>query len=121
MLFKDLMDVGMLFQHRGPATEKAQSPKQVFDFRTFRSPFTSDRRRAPALDVDTPQRNMILDSPAQHHEETCRQGRLSLYPSCWRRCATSEIGGQRFFGSLGGRTKNILMIVMLKLANGFSD
>jgi len=48
------MDVGMLFQHRGPATEKARSPKQVFDFRTFRSPFTSDRRRAPALDVDTP-------------------------------------------------------------------
>ena len=41
----------------------------------------------------------------------------------WRRCATSEIGGERFFGSLGGRTKNIdvLMIVMLKLANGFSD
>src|SRR6218665_1686910 len=41
----------------------------------------------------------------------------------WRRCATSEIGG-RLFGSLGrGRTKNIdvLMIVMLKLANGFSD
>jgi len=31
--------------------------------------------------------------------------------------------GGRFFGSLGGRTKNIdvLMIVMLKLANGFSD
>src|SRR6218665_391932 len=31
--------------------------------------------------------------------------------------------GERLFGSLGGRTKNIdvLMIVMLKLANGFSD
>ena len=31
--------------------------------------------------------------------------------------------GERFFGSWGGRTKNIhvLMIVMLKLANGFSD
>ena len=50
----DLMDVGMLFQHRGPAIEKARSPKQVFNFLTFRSPFTSDRRRAPALDVDTP-------------------------------------------------------------------
>jgi len=31
--------------------------------------------------------------------------------------------GERLFGSLGGRTKNIdvLMIVMLKLANDFSD
>jgi len=31
--------------------------------------------------------------------------------------------GERFFGSLGGSTKNIdvLVIVMLKLANGFSD
>ena len=32
------MDVEMLFQHLGPAIEKARSPKQVFDFRTFRSP-----------------------------------------------------------------------------------
>jgi len=40
----DLMDVGMLFQHRGPATEKARSLRQVFDFWTFRSLFTSDRR-----------------------------------------------------------------------------
>jgi len=41
----------------------------------------------------------------------------------WRRCATSEIGGKGFLGPWGGRTKNIdvLMIVMLKLANGFSD
>jgi len=38
------MDVGMLFQHLGPATEKVWSPKQVFKFRTFRSPLTSDRR-----------------------------------------------------------------------------
>src|SRR6218665_3612830 len=27
------MDVGMLFQHLGPATEKARSPKEVFDCR----------------------------------------------------------------------------------------
>ena len=46
------MYVGMLFQHLSPATEKARSPKQVFDFRTFRLPLTSDRRCA--LDVDTP-------------------------------------------------------------------
>ena len=46
------MDVGMLFQHRGPETEKARPPKQVFDFRTFRSPFTSDRRHAHTLDVE---------------------------------------------------------------------
>jgi len=26
----DLIDVGMLFQHRGPATEKARSLKQIF-------------------------------------------------------------------------------------------
>jgi len=48
------MDVGMLFQHLGPATEKVRSLKQVFDFRTFRSPLTLDRRCAPALDVATP-------------------------------------------------------------------
>jgi len=60
------MDVGMLFQNFGPATEKARSPNRAFDFQTFRSPLTSDRRRhlnpilnclgrsapAPALDVD---------------------------------------------------------------------
>ena len=34
------MDVGMLFQHLGPATEKARSPKQVFYFRTARLPLT---------------------------------------------------------------------------------
>ena len=28
--------------------------KQVLDFQTFRSPLTSDHRRAPTLDVDTP-------------------------------------------------------------------
>src|SRR6218665_159635 len=31
----------------------ARSPKQVFDFRTFRWPLTSDLRRAPALDTTT--------------------------------------------------------------------
>jgi len=49
----DRMDVGMLFQHLGPATEKARSPKQIFYFQTFRSPLDSDRRCAPSLDVDT--------------------------------------------------------------------
>ena len=53
-VYADCMDAGMLFQHRGPATEKARLPKQVFEFRTFRSPFKSDRRRAPVLYVDTP-------------------------------------------------------------------
>jgi len=49
------------------------------------------------------------------------QGRLSLYPG-GADAPPPKLGG-RFFGSLGGRTKNIdvLMIVMLKLANGFSD
>src|SRR6218665_3286914 len=42
----ECMDVGMLFQHLSPATEKARSLKQVFDFQTFRSPLTLDRRRA---------------------------------------------------------------------------
>ena len=45
------MDVGMLFQHLGPATEKARSSKQVFYFQTFTLPLISDCRRAPALHV----------------------------------------------------------------------
>ena len=51
-----------------------------------------------------------------------RQGRLSLYNG-GADAPPPKLGGERFFGSLGGRTKNIdvLMIVMLKLANGFSD
>ena len=37
----------------GPATENARSPKQVFDFCTFRSPRASDRNEGPDLDDDT--------------------------------------------------------------------
>ena len=48
----DRVDVGMLFQHLRPATEKARSPKQVLDFRTFSSPLTSDCKRSPSLHVD---------------------------------------------------------------------
>src|SRR5688572_25679111 len=44
---------GMLFQHLGPATEKARSPKPVLDFRTCRSPFASDLKEGPALVDDT--------------------------------------------------------------------
>ena len=36
-----LQSVWMLFQHLGPAAERARSPKQVFDFRTFRSPHSA--------------------------------------------------------------------------------
>jgi len=48
------MEVGMLFQHLGPATEKARTPKQVFDFWTFKSTLTSNHRRALSLDVNIP-------------------------------------------------------------------
>ena len=62
------MDVGMLFKHRGPATEKAQVTGLRFsDFKV--SPQIAD---VPPLSMLTPQRSMILGSPAQHHEKTCR-------------------------------------------------
>ena len=64
------MDVGMLFQHRGPATEKARSPKQVFDFRTLDRPSPQITDVLP-LSMSTLQRSIILDSLAQHHVETC--------------------------------------------------
>src|SRR6218665_1834809 len=70
----DLMDVGMLFQHRGPATEKARSPKQVFDFRTLDRPSPQITDVLP-LSMSTLQRSIILDSLAQHHVETCRRAR----------------------------------------------
>ena len=54
MVDEDCMDFWKLFQHLGRETEKARLPKHVLDFQTFRSPFNSHRRRAPALDVDTP-------------------------------------------------------------------
>ena len=64
------MDIGM-FRHLGPATEKARWPKQVFDFRTFRSPLTSDRRRAPAHDkekISYPIKNKSLIKPSRGSE-----------------------------------------------------
>ena len=50
------------------------------------------------------------------------QGRLSLYPG-GADAPPPKLGGKGFLGPWGGRTKNIdvLMIVMLKLANGFTD
>src|SRR6218665_1113937 len=34
---------------------------------------------------------------------TCLRAGASIPIPWWRRCATSEIGGERFFGSLGGK------------------
>src|SRR6218665_2454093 len=50
------------------------------------------------------------------------QGRLSLYPG-GASAPHPKLGGKGFLGPWEGRTKNIdvLMIVVLKLANGFSD
>src|SRR6218665_477508 len=79
MVVAERFNVGILLQHfgSGPATEKAQSSNQVFDFRTSRWPLTSDHRLAPALTMDTPspRRSMILGISAQHHEDTCRRVR----------------------------------------------
>ena len=55
---------GRLFQHLGPATENARSPKQVLDFRTFRSPRASDRKEGPDLDDDTPMQYALRYSGA---------------------------------------------------------
>src|SRR6218665_3416600 len=68
------MDVGMLFQHLGPATEKARSPKQVFDFGLLDRPIIHIADVLP-LSMSTPQRSMILGIQAQHHEEICRRAR----------------------------------------------
>src|SRR6218665_539844 len=55
-------------------------------------------------------------------EASGRQRRLSLYPG-GADAPHPKLGGKAFWVFGGGRTKNIdvLMIVMLKLANGFSD
>src|SRR6218665_655801 len=68
------MNVGMLFQHHCPAIEKARSPKQssIFELLDHPSPQIAD---VLPLSISTLKRSMILDSPAQHHEDTCRRSR----------------------------------------------
>ena len=89
------IEAGMLFQHLGPATENARSPKQVLDFRILRSPLASDRREGPDQDDDTPMQYALRYSGAIPWRDLYTS-KASLYSMRYRtgsQCSTSRSSG----------------------------
>src|SRR5688572_23017752 len=103
----------MLFQHLGPATEKARSPKPVLDFRTCRSPFASDLKEGPALVEDT----LTQYSARYPGAAQCRDLYTSSYSLCSFRYRT---GSQCNTSRRNGVTRSYFLRLHTSLAAEFS-